>query len=484
MSLLCVLNAAKTRIQAAQRGRIARRSAAPHRESAPWAPATPPKPLAADTSPSLASVLGGCNPQAALAPLGSLHVFGGAPSAGSGILPPPVLPPPPAPPPVQHNLAPPAKAPPPIQIPGFHASTPPMTRALSDGCVPSPHTAYHARARALAEPHHHHHHHHRAPSFPHNVYNSQPSTPEQHREQLPTAIVIDRLCAWGEHRAASEWPAGLVGPGPMPALVDALLATRARLLTLSQLITAIKERTGGGPAGRALDMLNLKAYVRCFPSLFYLHSGRTAAGRPLDAVELRPCAGLPPLLLSPPGLAMTRAERHRVAVGIATSAWSPANGGAGGGRPHPHHHHQPCAPVPPSCANTLYDRLQPVSAHGQPVSPLQPKDLFGAAASPRAGFAPCAAPAPALSLGERGGKGRGGKAERKGKGEAQRPPCPPSPHTPPCAPPPDASTALPAGWRGRIAREGPRAQGLGDAASHRRRRRPAGQQRRLLGPQG
>lgn len=85
---------------------------------------------------------------------------------------------------------------------------------------------------------------------------------------------------------------------------------------------------------------------------------------------------------------------------------------------------------------------------------------------------------------ERGGKGRGGKAERKGKGEARRPPCPPSPHTPPCAPPPDASTALPAGWRGRIAREGPRAQGLGDAASHRRRRRPAGQQRRLLGPKG
>ena len=483
MSLLCVLNAATTRIQAAQRGRIARRSAAPHRESAPWAPATPPKPLAADTSPSLASVLGGCNPQAALAPLGSLHVFGGAPSAGSGILPPPFPPPPPAPPPVQHNLAPPAKAPPPIQIPGFHASSPPMTRALSDGCVPSPHTAYHARARALAEPHHHHHHHHhRAPSFPHNVYNSQPSTPEQHREQLLTAIVIDRLCAWGEHRAASEWPAGLVGPGPMPALVDALLATRARSLTLPQLITAIKERTGGGPAGRALDMLNLKAYVRCFPSLFYLHSGRTAAGRPLDAVELRPCAGLPPL--PPPGLAMSRAERHRVAIGIAASAWSPTNGGAGGGRPHPHHHHQPCAPVPPSCANTLYDRLQPLSAHGQPVSPLQPKDLFGAAASLRAGFAPCAAPAPALSLGERGGKGCGGKAERKGKGEAQRPPCPPSPHTPPCAPPPDASTALPAGWRGRIAREGPRAQGLGDAASHRRRRRPAGQQRRLLGPEG
>ena len=193
MSLLCVLNAATTRIQAAQRGRIARRSAAPHRESAPWAPATPPKPLAADTSPSLASVLGGCNPQAALAPLGSLHVFGGAPSAGSGILPPPFPPPPPAPPPVQHNLAPPAEAPPPIQIPGFHASSPPMTRALSDGCVPSPHTAYHARARALAEPHHHHHHHHRAPSFPHNVYNSQPSTLEQHREQLLTAIVIDRL---------------------------------------------------------------------------------------------------------------------------------------------------------------------------------------------------------------------------------------------------------------------------------------------------
>ena len=34
-------------------------------------------------------------------------------------------------------------------------------------------------------------------------------------------------------------------------------------------------------------MLNLKAYVRCFPALFHLRSGRTAAGRPLDVVELR-----------------------------------------------------------------------------------------------------------------------------------------------------------------------------------------------------
>ena len=34
-------------------------------------------------------------------------------------------------------------------------------------------------------------------------------------------------------------------------------------------------------------MLNLKAYVRCYPALFHLRSGRTAQGRPLDVVELR-----------------------------------------------------------------------------------------------------------------------------------------------------------------------------------------------------
>eukprot|EP00965_Chrysotila_dentata_P048075 1594616-Pleurochrysis_carterae.AAC.2 len=98
---------------------------------------------------------------------------------------------------------------------------------------------------------------------------------------------MDRLCAWGEHRTASEWPPELVAPGPIPSVVDALLSTRTRSLTLPQLITAIKERTGGGACGKALDMLNLKAYIRCFPTLFVVHSGRTAAGRPLDSVELR-----------------------------------------------------------------------------------------------------------------------------------------------------------------------------------------------------
>jgi len=141
-------------------------------------------------------------------------------------------------------------------------------------------------------------------------------------EHMLTAIVMDRLCAWGEHRTASEWPPELVAPGPIPSVVDALLSTRTRSLTLPQLITAIKERTGGGACGKALDMLNLKAYIRCFPTLFVVHSGRTAAGRPLDSVELRTNEAMAPAAAA----ATThnvRIERHALAVSIASNAWNP-----------------------------------------------------------------------------------------------------------------------------------------------------------------
>ena len=107
------------------------------------------------------------------------------------------------------------------------------------------------------------------------------------QERLLTAVVMQRFCRWGEHRTIGDWPAELRAYGPLPAIHDALRASRTRSLTLPQLVTAIKERTGGCAGGKALDMLNLKAYVRCFPALFHLRSGRTAAGRPLDVVELR-----------------------------------------------------------------------------------------------------------------------------------------------------------------------------------------------------
>ena len=107
------------------------------------------------------------------------------------------------------------------------------------------------------------------------------------QERLLTAVVMQRFCRWGEHRTVADWPAELIAYGPLPAVHDALKGSRTRSLTLPQLVTAIKERTGGCAGGKALDMLNLKAYVRCFPDKFHLRSGRTAQGRPLDLVEMR-----------------------------------------------------------------------------------------------------------------------------------------------------------------------------------------------------
>ena len=112
-------------------------------------------------------------------------------------------------------------------------------------------------------------------------------TPEQHRARVISQLVMERLCVWGEYRTVGDWPQELVAHGAMPAVAEALQASPTHSLTIPQLVTSVKERTGNAHGGKALDMLNLKAYVRCYPALFHLRSGRTAAGRPLDVVELR-----------------------------------------------------------------------------------------------------------------------------------------------------------------------------------------------------
>ena len=111
--------------------------------------------------------------------------------------------------------------------------------------------------------------------------------PEQQRMRLVTGLVMQRLCIWGEYRTVCEWPSELVQHGAMSCIQEALLASPTHSLTIPQLVTAVKERTGNSHGGKALDMLNLKAYVRCFPALFHLRSGRTTTGRPLDVLELR-----------------------------------------------------------------------------------------------------------------------------------------------------------------------------------------------------
>ena len=112
-----------------------------------------------------------------------------------------------------------------------------------------------------------------------------PSQPAQ-LGRLLASLIMPCLCSWGQHRTTADWPPELLAFGPLPALHDALITSHTYSLTLPQLVTALKERAGSYNQGKAIDMLNLKAYVRCFP-LYHLRSGRTPLGRPLDVVEMR-----------------------------------------------------------------------------------------------------------------------------------------------------------------------------------------------------
>ena len=106
------------------------------------------------------------------------------------------------------------------------------------------------------------------------------------QERLLTAAVMQRFGEWGKHRSIGDWPAELIFHGPLRGIHDALRASRTRSLTLGWLLYAIKERCGEGAGSRQLDMLNLKAYIRCFPETFHMRSGRTADGRVSDLVLL------------------------------------------------------------------------------------------------------------------------------------------------------------------------------------------------------
>ena len=257
----------------------------------------------------------------------------------------------------------------------------------------------------------------------------QPLTPEQQRMRYVSTLVMERLCVWGEYRTVADWPQELVAQGSMPSVHEALQTSPTHSLTIPQLVTAVKERTGNAHGGKALDMLNLKAYVRCFPALFHLRSGRTAAGRPLDVVELRiDCSdGAAGGLLGVGGMAPAAASlqsmsRGRAPASLSMPQLSPLGGGTPqlgqqaswglGGRaqmppPPPQHQHQmpggqPSFGQPSSApsglpqmgaAQGLYggaDAPPLPAAQGPASSPgstLQPKELFASPvegeASPR-----------------------------------------------------------------------------------------------------
>ena len=185
------------------------------------------------------------------------------------------------------------------------------------------------------------------------------------QERLLTAVVMQRFCRWGEHRTIGDWPAELRAYGPLPAIHDALRASRTRSLTLPQLVTAIKERTGGCAGGKALDMLNLKAYIRCFPETFHMRSGRTAAGRPLDLVVLGR-DGAPADCLGDDaedmGALAASAGRRRPGQDV-NAPYGLASAGA---------------PMPPHLAASAQSfAARPAAASSQSVPiKLQPKELF------------------------------------------------------------------------------------------------------------
>ena len=273
-----------------------------------------------------------------------------------------------------------------------------------------------------------------------------PLSPEQQRIRLVSQLVMERLCVWGEYRTVGEWPQELVAHGAMPAVQEALQVSPTRSLTIPQLVTAIKERTGNAHGGKALDMLNLKAYVRCYPALFHLRSGRTSAGRPLDVVELRidcsaeggpiahsaanssaqpsqqryhsqPGPGMPPL---PPGCAQSMGGQGMGGqdVGGQQAGWSRANAMQFGSHPAPAHSPTyPAAPLPKAGSFHVQSVEAAPAASPNGGAALQPKELFATASegdhSPRSlwgspalgnGFSlfggpPSPAPSPASRLG-------------------------------------------------------------------------------------
>ena len=91
-------------------------------------------------------------------------------------------------------------------------------------------------------------------------------TPEQQRVRLVTGLVMQRLCVWGEYRTVCDWPSELVQLGAMPCIQEALLTSPIHSLTIPQMVTAVKERTGNTNGGKALDMLNLKVHLLPLPT--------------------------------------------------------------------------------------------------------------------------------------------------------------------------------------------------------------------------
>ena len=101
-----------------------------------------------------------------------------------------------------------------------------------------------------------------------------------------TAVVMQRFCRWGEHRTIGDWPAELRAYGPLPAIHDALRASRTRSLTLPQLATAIKERTGGCGGGKALDMLERNKHKHYIGPAFGLLYNLMAQSTPTNPTSL------------------------------------------------------------------------------------------------------------------------------------------------------------------------------------------------------
>ena len=80
------------------------------------------------------------------------------------------------------------------------------------------------------------------------------------------------LCAqWGRYRHPSMWPPTLtVSPNP---IIHQIISSNAGI-SLSSLLIEWKKCMSPTMADKNIDMLNFKAYIRCFPMYLMLRRGR------------------------------------------------------------------------------------------------------------------------------------------------------------------------------------------------------------------
>ena len=130
--------------------------------------------------------------------------------------------------------------------------------------------------------------------------------------------VARMLTTWRKYSTPEQWPLDVIWAGVLPAIFDAVLTHNT--VSLSHLVCAVRKMPSVQrlPCMQSsIDMINLKAYVRCYPFL-RTTTTFTAYGKCVDHVHLF----VPPPPPPPPPLLWSSTPPH-AAPKVAASVSSP-----------------------------------------------------------------------------------------------------------------------------------------------------------------